>query len=301
MKKVTILVFLFISYVGFSQATSFEAVEGFALGPINLQNGWTVYTDIPNGPQISNMDATDGSLSLQIIYDSSTSGGTLNGAFSPVFTGSGSGNFTVDINAGATGLSSVFVATIKESTGAYTSLVHFNFDDKIRVLDDSPSGPIYVDTGASVPRSGWFELKIENKSSENEILYYIDNNPIYSGSYFMGDRVDRFVLFTDNFGSDAFFDNPNFVEETLSVTQNNISKDISIFPSPTKKDLNLNFLKNLGESKIEVYSVNGLKIFESKLIGNGLKTIPVEKLTSGLYFIKIISESIRTTKKFVKS
>ena len=89
------------------------------------------------------------------------------------------------------------------------------------------------------------------------------------------------------------FDNGSF--STLSVNDFELGK-INIFPNPTQEVI---FVNGIGIKKLTVVDINGKTILEQK---NSSNQIRINKLTAGIYFLKIVSKSNTIiTKKFIKN
>ncbi|MGV6829942.1 MAG: T9SS type A sorting domain-containing protein [bacterium] len=302
MKKITLLLLLTLgSTLLIAQSTSFESAEGFSIGSINGQNSWSVFAGIPDGPQITNSQATEGTFSLQIVDDALAADGTSNGAFSPGFTSVGDATLTVDVDAGPTGLSDVHILTQSPSQAFTTARVNFNFQDNILVLDDVGSGLAFQDTGANVPRGTTFEFTIEHRFSTSEILYYLNGSLIYTGGLVAGTNVEEFVLFTDNFGSDAFFDNVQYSDDTLSIGDEDPLAGIRTFPNPVNRELTISFNQNIGESTIEIINITGQTVLKQAINGFGQQKINTSALSTGMYLAKITNGESSSIKKFIKN
>jgi hypothetical protein len=78
---------------------------------------------------------------------------------------------------------------------------------------------------------------------------------------------------------------------TLSVSQENLFNKQKIigFPNPSSKTINItNPLKNNENEKIQVYDINGRKVLEKKIVGNGKNIeLNITSLSSGIYNYRI--------------
>lgn len=77
------------------------------------------------------------------------------------------------------------------------------------------------------------------------------------------------------------------------------SEPFVIFPNPANSVLNISFNNFKGGSDITIYSALGKKMLETRATSANL-SLPVSQLTSGVYFIKINSETQPITKTFIK-
>ncbi len=99
------------------------------------------------------------------------------------------------------------------------------------------------------------------------------------------------------------FETYDFEIETdgvLGVTETNFS-DLQVYPNPVSEKIQIQsqFLK--GETRIRLYNVSGKQLFsETKQPLNKSITIDLSSLTSGMYFVSIISEGNSVTKKLIK-
>jgi len=90
-------------------------------------------------------------------------------------------------------------------------------------------------------------------------------------------------------------------EEVLSVDDNILSENVSVFPNPTNGDLNINFARNIGTTNIDIVNVNGQKVLNTSAEGFGNNTLATSKLSNGIYFAQISNETNSTTIKFIKN
>lgn len=108
----------------------------------------------------------------------------------------------------------------------------------------------------------------------------------------------------NNSGS-AFDDDTNFngIPDYLeyNVTLSNplfIDSKIGIYPNPVIDFLNIES-NNMEEFSVKILDLNGRKVLDFKSFTDE-KSINVTKLHSGIYFLKLNSNTINVTKKFIK-
>ena len=113
-------------------------------------------------------------------------------------------------------------------------------------------------------------------------------------------QIDRFFLFAGSSDNSAnaigyyYIDNIDFDVPTSikNIISNN---NLNIYPNPVKDLVAFN---NSGLSTVQIYDVQGKIVYSSKLSS---KTINVENLNSGIYFINVINVENKTfTGKFIK-
>lgn len=90
-------------------------------------------------------------------------------------------------------------------------------------------------------------------------------------------------------------------ETTLSVNDNVLAENISLFPNPTNGDVNLNFARSLGNLDINVVNVNGQVVMNKSIEAVGSATLETSGLANGVYFAQISSDTGVATIKFIKS
>ena len=127
----------------------------------------------------------------------------------------------------------------------------------------------------------------------------VDNKPAYTNFTNIFDDVSNDAQFI--WSKNVILDNEVIVRKTvanLSVSDNEfLENKISIYPNPAKNQFNLNIDKSiLGINKVQIFNTLGEKIFETNTISESITfgTIP-----SGMYFVKIISDTFEVTKKLM--
>ena len=87
--------------------------------------------------------------------------------------------------------------------------------------------------------------------------------------------------------------------------QNQAVNALTIAPNPASNNLNLTFFTSHNDDiKIEIYNVLGKHIYNESLTdfsGNYHKTINIEKLSQGIYFLKITSSNGISVRKIIKN
>lgn len=75
---------------------------------------------------------------------------------------------------------------------------------------------------------------------------------------------------------------------------------VHVYPVPVTEKMNVSFSSSIVPTKVAVYSLNGAELYSSKVESPDRVEIDVSKFTSGVYFIKLFSDSGVTTKKIIK-
>lgn len=85
---------------------------------------------------------------------------------------------------------------------------------------------------------------------------------------------------------------------TLSVEENLLAENISIYPNPSNGIINIKNTEDLTFDKVTIYDLYGKVVLESP--GN-ISRINIENLSSGFYFIQFTTEGKQLQKKFIKN
>ena len=75
--------------------------------------------------------------------------------------------------------------------------------------------------------------------------------------------------------------------------------DIKMYPNPANETLNIEILQ--GEyDEIMIFSSNGT-LMQSIVPTTALMSVDVSQYTAGMYFVRVVSEGLAYTKRFVKN
>lgn len=304
MRKITLCAFVLLTAVAVQAqiTTSFETADGFAEAALNGQNGWTSSAGFDANVLVTDEESSDGDLSLQFL--GSNSGDQIVG-FSPLEPITADAIvLTADmfLETGSGTPSQIDIVTQSPSQSLLTTRVRFNSDDTIFILDDDPASPgtlAFLDTGETFDRDEWFELRIEHNFADGEIIYLIDDDVIFTGTVIAATNVEQFVPVFINQGSNAYIDNVQY-EEFLSVDDEVLAGQISVYPNPTSANLNIDFATNLGDTEVNITNVNGQSVMRSSINGIGSNVLNTSNLSSGIYFAQISTANAATTIKFIK-
>lgn len=89
---------------------------------------------------------------------------------------------------------------------------------------------------------------------------------------------------------------PGYANSTLGIDDEVLAKTLNLYPNPVTDLLNIN--SEIPLSKIEIYSILGKKVKERK---SGLYSIPMNDLSNGVYYVRILSDNGSTTRKLIKN
>ena len=149
----------------------------------------------------------------------------------------------------------------------------FNSDSKIEIL-----------VGTAYPAGGYIrKMLLFNEDGGNNIFDF-------------GDKV-YVDVFKDNNNNYKLITSHNFTYDvysllgTLTVSQENflIQQKVIGFPNPSSNTINItNPLINNEKDNIQVYDINGRKVIEKVIVGNGEQIkIDISNLSKGVYIYKI--------------
>ena len=169
------------------------------------------------------------------------------------------------------------------------------------VKDQTPPEIITNDFQLELDASGSATLNvsdIDNGTFDNcEILSY----ELSKTNFTLADLGQNSVAFTVRDVSG----NESSTSVIVTVTQNSLSTDsfeleklVTIYPNPVERTLTIQKEQNLTITKIKIFSVNGKEVFSSNYFQ---KSIHLNNLSSGIYFLKLTTEKGLLIKKFVKS
>jgi len=146
--------------------------------------------------------------------------------------------------------------------------------------------PIQISLNVSTIVPDWLLLgPITYHWSTNSQTYVIEDstilNPIFS---FLGD-VSVYLKVTDKLGYSAY-DTVNLIMQPQYVREVEVSKQIFIFPNPTKDILNIELQENIEIKSISIYSIDG-KLVEKNRYSFKLNRLDVNCLEVSSYVLCI--------------
>lgn len=308
MRKILLLGLLGISTFAFSQQLiSFESSEGFTLGNIDTQVGWTTTstgTSNVTNQVIVNTENTLGTNSLKITKETAYGGQTnpVVGAFKQLGSTIPHNNFTVSFDMKITDQSSSasdyeFQTIGPNTTGGNSYHVRLKFVSTGTIVAAQTTGAtstFATTTGTWTPNT-WFRVKVVGTSTG--LTYYINGTQIYSGNFFTTFDFNQFAFVHDNFVGSAFIDRVALNNEAVLSTnevQNNLSSTVKLYPNPTTDYIILDTKERI--NSISIYDFSGKKMN----VSNDNNRVDVRSLPSGSYLINIETKEGKTSEKFIK-
>ncbi|KQT30931.1 hypothetical protein ASG22_19155 [Chryseobacterium sp. Leaf405] len=299
MRKVLFPLMALLSFSTFSihaqtSKISFEASEGYSVGNLGGQQGWTAWGGVPaTNPRVANSNATDGVNSFTMASEGDVldfCGVEKN--ISSLVTGDDV-EISFDYKFDDIDGSDYEMAIYNDGTNYYyTAVLRIDYQTgrlEYRNATTFANGPILTP-------DQWYNLKIVIKKSDNTLQYLVDGVSIYSGPLgtYKNAQIIDFVY--DDFGSGFKVDNLR-VTNLANLATNEVSRKeaVTISPNPAIDRLNIET-----EEKINTILIFDAKGSLVKTLSNPDKTITVSDLSTGNYLIKIKTDKSEFTKKFIK-
>lgn len=92
-----------------------------------------------------------------------------------------------------------------------------------------------------------------------------------------------------------------FWDTLLNVENFENATRFKVYPNPSTSTLNIQLKQGVLNSQIEIFDILGKRVINQILGAEGFSTINVSELNSGLYLIKVSSDGISETKRFIKN
>jgi hypothetical protein len=87
--------------------------------------------------------------------------------------------------------------------------------------------------------------------------------------------------------------------EVLSVGELSLNNQVAIYPNPADKQITIANNSNINVTEANIYNLQG-KLVQSIALGNKETIVDISTMASGVYMVKISSDSGTTTKKLIK-
>lgn len=305
MKNFYTLSLAFLSPFAFAQqqeTISFETSEGFQLGTIHNQNGWTV------------TEGSDGFIQNQIITNEKASQGSFSFKnanepnFGPQFAPILGAVKTFATPKDFSDLTVSYDVLVDQTLGADFEFVLYTVDEDeifvpvagvgienrgmIYLINDENYGFQYA-TATWTPNQ-WVNVKIEVKSTE--IKYYINNVLQATIANYTQLNIHGFNMLHNNYGHNAYYDNFVITSGGLNVKPFENSS-VAVYPNPASEVISLKTAQNIEVNSIEIYNLAGQKV----ITANQPENIQVSQLSAGTYLLKAkTADGQSVTKKIIK-
>jgi len=129
-------------------------------------------------------------------------------------------------------------------------------------------------------------------------------NPTQGTGYFRV-RVNGLLKLIANPDFGGFFEHSFYISHANNIDEVEKTRTLSIYPNPTSSHLNVNFygFEN-DEVTVDVINETGSlmasEVFFNDKLNLNKRLLPIEFLSSGVYFVRIIDEGAVKVSKFVK-
>ncbi len=129
-------------------------------------------------------------------------------------------------------------------------------------------------------------------------------NPAQGTGYFRV-RVDGLLKLIANPDFGGFFEHSFYISHANNIDEVEKTQTLSIYPNPTSSRLNVNFygFEN-DEVTVDVINETGSlmasELFVNDKLNLNKRTLPIEFLSPGVYFVRIIDDGVVRVSKFVK-
>ena len=327
MKKITLLLLLFITSVVSAQVFQNENFDALTVGNASGQGGLNVF-DSASGDgsefQIVSEGGTQGNV-LQITGSTAASVqkfAWFNGFSGNWSTAKATGNYIVEVEyefyTGSTS-TSISSGDLRLFDSSFNTIAGLSFDPVSKEiiglarLDEmgtpTLSGFNLGSGGAAIALAAdtWYKVGFAFNYTTGEVIW---KGPGVSGADANLDpvEVDFLVLsFAGNTSSfdfkfDSFRVRATATENLLGVNDidNTLSQSIKLYPNPATDVINLAVANSLTINKLEIIDMNG-RVIKSLSIGNvKKKEINISELNSGIYLMNIYSTDGKVTKRIVK-
>ncbi len=278
---------------------SFEASEGFTLGPIENQNGWVpafgVNSDIST-LSVSNLRASAGTQALQFTSDSGEWSG-YDGVLSPNIPSLGNiFEIGFDIYPESDTQSDHVIYALQGTTLTFAGYLIFNWQGNILARTGTTAA---VDVG-DYTAGQWYNVKISFNYTTSTVTYFVNGAQVHTGPT-MGTStgVDQLFFGYDNYGSGYTVDNIR-VATSLSTDKFN-TNTLSVFPNPSNGIVNISNSETALLNNVSVMDINGRTVKNVQLSDVSEAQINISDLSAGVYMMNISSDQGTITKKIVKN
>lgn len=291
-KLLSTILTIILSLSAFGQNISFESSEGYTLGDINNQQGWSYWGGVtPNTAMVVNTTSTLGANSVNVTSNNSTNDG---GIMKNVI-GFSKTDYSFDYKISGIDGSDYYMAVQDNNN---TVLAGFSIDYEQGnvsiydgILDDG------VPTSLNLSPNTWYNFKMIVNMVSNSVEYFVNNTSLGSKNFLTGTTGFNVINFVyDDFGSGFTLDNIKILDANLlSISENIKNSPIDIYPNPTSDFVNIKINENI--ESVEIFDSSGKLISKDS---SGREQISVSFLQNGLYILKVKTKNSTYTKKINK-
>jgi hypothetical protein len=159
--------------------------------------------------------------------------------------------------------------------------------------------------------SQWVELRFELDYASDTAFFYYANQMITSwklsnnsdGDIATVNQINGINFYTPNtFGGEAYYDNINVQQYSVSAKEVEIIKAFNVFPNPATDQININFELEKSEMvQYELIDLNGRVVdnWQEMTSTEAVETRNVSDLANGIYILKVTAGESSKMKKVV--
>lgn len=309
-----------LSFSAKAQSTSFEEAQGFTLGDVNGQQGWTStaltdeageITGYIENQTVSEEEASEGAWSLKLDKEAEFPGQseTIVGAFKNFET---TEDFSVSASfyIGQQSLNDSDFALSVFGSESLAAQMQFLFDGNIvfRFPGTNSQGQqglqrYLFDQEPMWEPETWYTIELAYTAATDTFLFSLDGEPLTIEGFedglpslADGDLMATVGVRHDNYGGFAYVDNVVMTGATANVDTNNIA-GVSVYPNPSNSIINIANVEGLKSASI--VDINGRTVKNVNFAGTN--QVNISDLSNGVYMMTINSDKGSVTKKIVKN
>lgn len=110
--------------------------------------------------------------------------------------------------------------------------------------------------------------------------------------------VFRFININD-YSNSTFLDNVNVSGTSLSVAEERLNTELSLYPNPTEGIVNIQ-LKSMFLETVDVFDIYGKHIKSQPVKNKQMTTLSLENIATGIYFVRVKADNATVYRKIVK-
>lgn len=162
--------------------------------------------------------------------------------------------------------------------------------NSLQILNSS--SPITAKLTGNIAEFIFQNVNLHSGGHGNILIKVKSKNTLVQGST-VSKRAN--IYFDYNAPIDTNLENTTF--QTLSNTNHEIDKSISVYPNPTKGNVTIKCHNNI--QSVQLYDVQG-RLLQTNLVNENQTIIDISGQSSGVYFLKIVSDKGIGVQKIVK-
>jgi len=313
MKKIVLLAGLLFGthyFASAQQNISFETSEGYTIGALHGQNGWTVEDDDDGGRGTNNViisttHHSNGANSLKFVADEEdnallydvyklvTPGGTLFSITQDVFI-----DGIDDADGSDLGIVTV---NIQGADRIPTSAFNFKYDGTIDVLSayNAIEDEYDFENVGTFQDQTWYHIKTTFNLTAGTVKYYLNDELVYTATLPSGQTVNAIAYEFDDYTTSFYIDNIVFNTDIAGMGKADAAK-FSVFPNPATNNVTITSTNNAIVNGVTITDLNGRMVKTVTLNGVTDARVNIAELSAGIYMMNIASDKGTVTKKIVK-